>query len=647
MRSSLRLLGLLLLALPTLGNSDCAPQDASAGDGSPDVDFPADVGGGASLTAMAGECAPAAMLTCGTTVLGDTLNPNDGTTDVIDGYPVSIGNYGGPELAWAFQAQLSEDVTFELVDPRPTVINHDLFVLAYGDGTCQSANAVARGFNAVTFAAEAGRTYFLLLDSFADDGGAFEAHLDCTGEGGTIGGQPPVEVTTDVFFSPSEIPDSHLQATVDAIGAATTSLDVAVYSFSYTPLMDALQAAQARGVSIRVLTNDAAKHRKSPEGTRSAALEDMGIEVRWINTIQHHKFVLIDGPRTDHARAASATLITGSANWSWSAATKYDENTVVISGDAALALEFQDEFNHLWDNGRAVVWNEDIAPIGHAAIGEADIDGAVGGAEAVMTSDNFTTYVSGTYGPTFRLDPNRGVARESLVHLIENAQQSVWIATGHLRSRQISDALLKAVDERPGLDVRIYLDAQEYVGDTTHSMEVADFDACIADAVGDADDQRDCRDDGLHFGWTLADAGLDVRYKAYSYRWHYATARQMHHKYLLIDGATLASGSYNYSNNAEHGTMENVVVYGAVDYPELVSAFVANFDAIWDTGRATYPGLMNTIENTTDDVPLVYDPMALSHAELGALKAAIRLACPQVDDEEWRANAASLTVCPR
>lgn len=647
MRTSfLRVLAIVLLALPTLGNDDCST-DNSAGDGSPDVDFPADVGGGAALNGMAGECAPVAMLSCGDTVLGDSLNPNDGITDVIDGYPVSIGHYGGPEIAWAFQAQLTEEVTFELVDPRPTVINHDLFVLSAGDGTCQSANAVERGFNAVSFEAEAGRTYFLLLDSFADDGGAFEAHLDCTGAGTVIDGQPPVEVTTEVFFSPTEIADSHLEATVAAIDAATTSLDVAMYSFSYGPLMEALERAQQRGVSIRVITNDAAKHRKSPEGTRSAALEDMGIEVRWINKIQHHKFVLIDGPRTDLGGAATATLITGSANWSWSAATKYDENTIKVQGDAALALEFQREFNHLWDNSRDVVWNEGIGAISHAAVSEDAIDGATGSAEAVMTSDNFTTYESGTYGATFKLVKGSGVVRESIAHLIESAQQSIWIASGHLRSRQISDAILKAVDDNPSLDVRVYVDAQEFVGDSTHSGEVEEFASCMAEAVGDADDQRVCLDRGLHFGWDLAAAGIDIRYKSYSYRWHYATARQMHHKYLIVDGETVATGSYNYSNNAELETMENVVVYAAAAYPELVQAFVANHEGIWSTGRANYGAIMSTIEDTTDDIPLVYDPMALSHAELGALKSAIRAACPQVDDDEWRANAATLTVCPR
>ena len=647
MRTSiLRVLGILLLALPTLGNDDCST-DYSAGDGSPDVDFPADVGGGASLTGMAGECAPVAMLSCGDTVLGDSLNPNDGITDVIDGYPVSIGNYGGPEIAWAFQAQLTEEVTFELVDPRPTVINHDLFVLSFGDGTCQSASAMERGFNAVTFEAEAGRTYFLLLDSFEDDGGAFEAHLDCTGEGSVIDGQPPVEVTTEVFFSPSEIADSHLEATVSAIDSATTSIDVAMYSFSYGPLMEALDRAKQRGVSVRVITNDAAKHRKNPEGTRSAALEDMGIEVRWINKIQHHKFVLIDGPRADLADASAATLITGSANWSWSAATKYDENTVKVQGDAALTLEFQKEFNHLWDNSRDVVWNEDIADIEHTTVSEDDIDGATGAAEAVMTSDNFSTYESSTYGATFKLIKGSGVARENIAHLIENAEQSIWIASGHLRSRQITDAILKAVDDNPSLDVRVYLDGQEYVGDWTHSQEVAEYDACMSDAAGDADDVRTCLDRGLHFGWDVAAAGIDLRYKSYSYRWHYATAKQMHQKYTIIDGQTVASGSYNYSNNAELQTMENVVVYEAADYPELVQEFVANFDSIWGTGRANYSAVMNTIENTTDDVPLVYDPMAITHAELGALKAAIRAACPQVDDEEWRANAASYAVCPR
>lgn len=642
-------LALLLLALPTLGNSDCSSETQISGDGSDDVDFPGGLGAeGAELTDLTGECAPAAFLTCGTTVSGDTTNWNHGITDVINGYPISVGSYAGSEIAWAFRPTVTETASLQLIDPQPTVINHDIFILEAGsEGTCQSANAVERGFNSLSFDVVAGNTYFLLLDSFEGEGGAFSAHLDCTGEGGTIE-TPSAELpTTEVFFSPTAIEDSHLARTAELIDGAQSTLDVAMYGFSYAPMMEALERAQQRGVSIRVMTNDAATHRKNPENTRSAAMEDLGIEVRWVNKIQHHKFLIIDGPRNDVTAAADATLVTGSANWSWSAANRYDENTVVLQGDSALVLSFQQEFNLLWDNSRDLEWNESITHIESAGITDEEIASAPAFADSTFTSANMTHYEHATYGPTFRTTNGAGAARDEIADIIETADESIWIASGHLRSRQIVDALLKAVDEKPELDVRVYLDGQEFADPDKHSEEVQGFQSCMATATTD-NQRNDCMDRGVHFGFDVAAAGVPLRYKHYSFRWHYSYAAQMHHKYMVVDGTRVASGSYNFSNNAEHNTFENVVVYEAVDYPDLVAGFVANFDSMWNTGLdGRYGILMNEITSGSGDIPLVYDSMALSHDQVASLKAAIRAVCPQVDDEEFRTQPQSHTTCAR
>ena len=76
-----------------------------------------------------------------------------------------------------------------------------------------------------------------------------------------------------------------------------------------------------------------------------------------------------------------------------------------------------------------------------------------------------------------------------------------------------------------------------------------------------------------------------MRFKYYSYRWHYSTAKQMHHKYLLIDGDELYTGSYNLSDNAEHNTFENMLVFRGLPFGALISAYQDNFLALWDTAR--------------------------------------------------------------
>ena len=152
--------------------------------------------------------------------------------------------------------------------------------------------------------------------------------------------QAPV-LETEVIFSPMPYYQSHLQRITERIEAAERSVDVAMYSMSDTSIRNVLGAAVDRGVTVRVLFDPALKERKNPDGTRSAHLESMGIDVRYINKIMHHKFAIIDGVQSAGDDPAFATVITGSGNWSYGGASKYDENTVISRGDVELAKRFK------------------------------------------------------------------------------------------------------------------------------------------------------------------------------------------------------------------------------------------------------------------------------------------------------------------
>jgi phosphatidylserine/phosphatidylglycerophosphate/cardiolipin synthase-like enzyme len=449
-----------------------------------------------------------------------------------------------------------------------------------------------------------------------------------------------------VIFSPQWYDESHLSEVIARLDGAATSADIAMYSLSDHGVLDAIERAANRGVSIRVLYQGASEDRVSPEGTRSADLEDMGIEVRWVNKIMHHKFALVDGPRTSLDQAASATLMTGSGNWSYSAGTKYDENTVFLTGDERLVLSLQQEFELLWSNSRLVVWNETIPSVDSLDISDDDI-AAVDGTEVVFTSANFRTYDSATYGPTFAKDGDQTHVADRLVALIEGATDSIDIASGHMRFRPIAEAVLAKAASNPEVAIRVYLDGQEYTSAWYYGSQVDEVDDCLAEAEH-AGDEADCLESGVYFGYALYEAGIPLRYKYYAYRWDYTYAAQMHHKTLLIDGDTVASGSYNYSPNAEWDTIENVVVYTADRYPGLVSSFVENFNSIWETGRAEgrYDALLDELAGD-GDVPLVFDSMALYWDEIDALKDAIQDACPDVDTDAYREDPADHTSCPR
>jgi phosphatidylserine/phosphatidylglycerophosphate/cardiolipin synthase-like enzyme len=447
---------------------------------------------------------------------------------------------------------------------------------------------------------------------------------------------------TEVIFSPQPYEQSHLVRVRELIDGADGSIDIAMYSFRDAAINDALARAVARGVSIRMIYDGASADRTAPEGTTSARLEAMGIEVRWVNKVMHHKLAIIDG-RGD---GSEAVVVTGSGNWSNSAATRFDENTVVIHSNAELAQRYQAEYEHLWANSRELVWNESIEHVPTSSVAITADDPSV---DALFTSANFTTSVSTRYGATFSVVPGRNVVADRWVALILGARRSIRIASGHLRSRPVAEALLEAQRRNPELDIRVYLDGQEYLAAGTHEIQERELAECIEAAGSSVSRQQACLDRGFLFSYQLHEAGIPLRYKYYAYRWDHSYADQMHHKYMVVDEEILVTGSYNLSDNAEHATMENVVVFQGEPHRALVDAFIDNFDAIWVTGEedGLYDTFLASLGTTTGDIPIVFAPMALDWAQVTALKRAIRSACPAVDSTEYREHPETHRYCAR
>jgi len=95
-----------------------------------------------------GLCEPTADLTCGGIVAGNT-DTDPSAASQMDAYPCNVGNYDGPELVYRWVASTASTVSFGLLDPEPTVLNHDLLVLGGESGGCSAESCVAFGFNAV------------------------------------------------------------------------------------------------------------------------------------------------------------------------------------------------------------------------------------------------------------------------------------------------------------------------------------------------------------------------------------------------------------------------------------------------------------------------------------------------------------------
>jgi len=147
------------------------------GSSSPEGGVGSGASGGDSSSGLA-SCTPVADLLCGSHAVGDSSDFNSGATDVLDSYPIAVGNYDAPEVAYSFKATEDGLVSFQLVDPDPTAVDHDIFLLV-GDVGCNVDAAVERGHNSLSFMAESGEEYYLVVDGYDGDEGAYEVAVEC------------------------------------------------------------------------------------------------------------------------------------------------------------------------------------------------------------------------------------------------------------------------------------------------------------------------------------------------------------------------------------------------------------------------------------------------------------------------------------
>ncbi len=453
--------------------------------------------------------------------------------------------------------------------------------------------------------------------------------------------------SVEVVFSPQAADSTHMRRIATMIDEAKTSVDVAMYSYSDSEIGRALRDAEARGVKIRFVFDTARKDKMKTGqdllSTKSGKLEQDGVDVRWVNKIMHHKFVIVDGPRDDEAAADTARIATGSANWSARAGTDYDENTLFIRGEKEIALKLQKEFNLLWEH------SGDLTALPHPADPSAlrigDIADSNPHVDVFFTSANFTPPAPGK--TTFTTTGSDTVANV-LIDGIKSATRSIHIASGHLRSRPIAEALIARAQD--GLDIRVYLDGQEYISASAHREQELRRATCLANAGAREPKIRRCNNKGFLFGYQLGNSNIDVRYKYYAYRWDNSYAPQMHNKFMTVDRSVLFTGSYNLSDNAEHDTFENMFRMSGAQYQSLIDQYEERFEKLWETGRTERheDSLRAKLNNANvTEIPIVFDAVAMTHDEVTKLRADLRDACAEIDGPEFRRNAAKYRTCTR
>ncbi|MDP7010490.1 MAG: phospholipase D-like domain-containing protein [Verrucomicrobiota bacterium] len=137
------------------------------------------------------------------------------------------------------------------------------------------------------------------------------------------------------WFSPN---DNCVGKINDMFAQARASVDICVFTITDNRIVEAIEKAHRRRVQIRVISDD---DKAMDAGSDIERLDRMGLQVRVDKSEHHmhHKFAIFD----------KCQLLSGSYNWTRSAALNNDENFLVTS-DLELLKAYTRMFDKLWRN---------------------------------------------------------------------------------------------------------------------------------------------------------------------------------------------------------------------------------------------------------------------------------------------------------
>ena len=141
------------------------------------------------------------------------------------------------------------------------------------------------------------------------------------------------KVKASAYFSPGK---DCLHRIRRLISEARESLDICIFTITDNRITQKLEEAHARKIRIRIISDD---DKSKDLGSDLDHLRRAGINCRFDRTTahMHHKFAVADND----------LLLTGSYNWTRSAATENDEN-IIVTNNRKLVNSFQSKFDELW-----------------------------------------------------------------------------------------------------------------------------------------------------------------------------------------------------------------------------------------------------------------------------------------------------------
>jgi phosphatidylserine/phosphatidylglycerophosphate/cardiolipin synthase-like enzyme len=145
-------------------------------------------------------------------------------------------------------------------------------------------------------------------------------------------------LAAEIHFAPRE----NLEAIdLELLASARSKIDIAVYGFTSTKVMDALAEAAARGVHVRLYRDRSQVRRRGKAAEAAEALArttNVEVRIKQRGPLMHLKAYAVDG----------IVLRSGSANFTRSGLRRQD-NDLIVDRDPDDVKAFEIDFNDMWE----------------------------------------------------------------------------------------------------------------------------------------------------------------------------------------------------------------------------------------------------------------------------------------------------------
>lgn len=252
--------------------------------------------------------------------------------------------------------------------------------------------------------------------------------------------------------------------------------------------------------------------------------------------IMHHKFVVIDGQR----------VVVASVNFTHSgfygdigtAGSLGNIENMVVLGSQELAALYQEEFAAMWGDGPGGASNslfgvnKPYRPLRQAVVGN--------------------QLVQVQFGPTSGRRPLSDSPAGSVIRLIEQSSTTIQIAMYVLTDQAVTDALRNAYALKPQLRMEALFDRSFASNNYNASLDM----------------------------WGIRQLDAACQLQPYSRPWArmpqtvgvplITQGDKLHHKFAILDGQTVLTGSYNWTTSGLRSNDENLLV---IRSPEVAADY--------------------------------------------------------------------------